>query len=121
MIKELNVLRELGAQKISEDTHIAVCYIQSIIHESFDGLTKIQFLGFISILEREYKEDLTALKIKGLEYFSEEENKESFDGKVFVIPQKKANYAGLYILIVLTIFTLAIYASFDFKSANESI
>lgn len=114
MSKDLKKLKSLGAQKIHEDTHIALRYVQSVIYESFEGLTKVQFLGFISILEREYQLDLSLLKIKGLEYFEDDAS----HGKVFVVPEKKTNFAALYIIIVIVIFSLAIYESFDFTKTN---
>jgi hypothetical protein len=117
MSKDLQKLKTLGAQKIHEDTHIALRYVQSVIHESFEGLTKVQFLGFISILEREYNLDLSSLKRKSLEYFEDEDTS---DDTVFMVTEKKTNFAGLYIVIVLLIFLFAIYESFDFTKTNVS-
>ena len=120
MLKELDALREIGAQRIYEDTHIALKYVQSVIHESFEDLEKIQFLGFVSILEREYKRDLSALREKGLEYFENEHVKESINPEVFVLPKTKISMTGIYIFIALAIFILAIYYSFDFTTQKES-
>jgi len=113
--KDLKKLKIIGAQKIHEDTHIALGYVQSVIHASFEGLTKIQFVGFISILEREYNLDLSALKARGISYFEEEETPRS---KVFVIPERKKSFTGLYVFIVLVIFSLAIYATVEYKKEN---
>ena len=121
MLKELDTLREIGAQKIYEDTHIALKYVQSVIHESFEGLDKIQFLGFVSILEREYKQDLSSLRKKGLEYFENEYVKEITNPEVFVVPKTKTNMTALYIFIALAIFIVAIYYSFDFSAQKESV
>ena len=112
MNKDLKKLKIIGAQKIHEDTHIPLSYVQSVIHASFEGLTKIQFLGFISILEREYDIDLSTLKAKGTSYFEEEE---PASPKVFVVTEKKRNFTGLYVFVVLLIFSLAIYATFEYK------
>lgn len=122
MLEELDTLKEIGAQKIHEDTHIALNYVQSVIHESFEGLTKIQFLGFISILEREYKQDLSDLRAKGIEYFEAEFVEDEINKGVFVVPKRNTKKTGLYIFIALSIFIVAIYFSFDFvqkKSTNE--
>jgi len=116
MGKELQRLKSLGAQKIHEDTHIALQHVQSVIHESFEGLTKIQFLGFVSILEREYQLDLSTLRTKGMNYFEEENIS---NPKVFVVPEKKTNFTALYIVIVLIIFSVAIYKSLDYNKANS--
>ena len=121
MLKELDTLREIGAQKIYEDTHIALKYAQSVIHESFEDLDKVQFLGFISILEREYKKDLSNLRAKGLEYFETQHVQESINPEVFTIPKTKTRMTGLYIFIALSIFIAAIYFSFDFSAQKKSV
>lgn len=118
MSKDLQRLKSLGAQKIHEDTHIPLSYVQSVIHESFEGLAKIQFLGFVSILEREYQLNLSALKIKGMNYLDEENLS---DEKVFIVPEKKTNFAGLYIVIAIIIFSLAIYKSLNYNKANLNL
>lgn len=45
-------LGTIGAQKINEKTHISKYHVQALLHNNFDDMTKIQFLGFVSILER---------------------------------------------------------------------
>lgn len=58
MSTDFEKLKNIGAQKIYEKTHIAVAKIENILNKSFDKFSKVQFRGFISILEREYKLDL---------------------------------------------------------------
>lgn len=58
MSEDLKKLKAIGAQKIYEKTHIARANIESILNKSFDKLPKVQFRGFIAILEREYKVNL---------------------------------------------------------------
>ena len=72
MSEGLEKLRSIGAQKIHEQTHIAHKYVQSLLHESFEGMQKVQLMGFLSILEREYDVDLSDLREKAQEYFSTE-------------------------------------------------
>ena len=96
-------LKEIGAQKIHEQTHIARGHVQALLHETFDDMTKIQFLGFISILEREYGVKLDALKSKGLEYFQDITHTTE-DNKVFITPKKKKNYSTLYIAVAAAMF-----------------
>ena len=66
MSSGLEKLRSIGAQKIHEQTHIARQHAQALLHESFDDMSRIHFLGFISILEREYSVDLSDLKAKAV-------------------------------------------------------
>ena len=109
MSEELDLLREIGAQKIYEDTHISLKHAQGVIHESFEGLTKVQFLGFISILEREYKQDLNTLKEKGLAYFEDEPVKEVSTTNVFIESPRAKSSAQIYIVVALFVFILVAY------------
>ena len=109
MSQELKKLKKIGAQKIHEDTHIALKYVQSIVRESFENLDKIQFTGFISILEREYNLNLSKLRNKGLAYFLDVNAHEGINKKIFVLPKKKTNFTWLYIIISVLIFTFAVY------------
>ncbi len=55
-------LQSLGANVIHEQTHIARSKLELVLNKSFSSLTRVQFMGFISILEREYGIDLTDLR-----------------------------------------------------------
>lgn len=61
-IKSFEDLQELGANSIHERTHIARAKLEQLLHKSFDGLNRVQFMGFVSILEREYGIDLEFLR-----------------------------------------------------------
>ena len=102
----LKKLQAIGAQKIYETTHISKQHVQAILHESFEDISKIQFIGFISILEREYNIELDDLKSKGLNYFSEFPQKDVKSETVFVTSKKKKNYSKFYIFFVLVIFVV---------------
>lgn len=124
MLEELKKLRDIGAQKIYEDTHISLKYVQSIIHESFEGLTKVQFMGFVSILEREYSQNLSGLRQKGIEFFDEEREENKIDSTVLRVTDKKKNFTSVYIVIILLIFAAAVYYSFGLtqeKSLHKKI
>ena len=86
----LQTLKDIGAQKIYEETHIPVEHVQAILYESFDGITKVHFMGFVSILQREYQVDLSALKEKGVAYYNEKTPSEvtSEDG-IFIAAKKE--------------------------------
>lgn len=119
--EELDFLRELGAQKIYEDTHISLKHAQSVIHESFEGLTKVQFLGFISILEREYNQDLSMLKEKGLAYFENEPMKEVSTRSVFVEPVRAKSLTPIYIIVALFVFIVVAYFTIGTDSSAPQV
>jgi hypothetical protein len=91
-------LRDIGANKIFEQTHIAKKFVEDILNENFASMNKIQFAGFISILEREYNLDLHELR----EAYNDKFNKaESKKGEPFVISaqegEKQSTNKNLYI------------------------
>lgn len=118
MNDNLNVLKELGAQKIHNDTHISKEHIQEILHETFDGLNAVQFTGFISILEREYNIDLSELKSQGLAYFGEKKPISIEDQKIFIAPQKQKNNTTLYVLIGILVFIATVYYKFSYVDSK---
>jgi len=104
----LEVLRDIGAQTIHNETHISREYVQAIIHETFDGLQSVQFMGFVSILERDYKVDLSELKAKAKIHFQEKLEKSE---QIFVSPIKKTSYTKLYMFLGIVLFLSFMYVS----------
>ncbi|RKV40110.1 sialidase [Helicobacter pylori] len=58
--KNLQILREVGVAEICKATRIASKNIHSILEKRYESLSKVHARGFIQILEREYKIDLSA-------------------------------------------------------------
>jgi hypothetical protein len=117
MEESLKILKDIGAQQIHKDTHIAKEHVQAIIHGSYDDLNNIQFLGFVSILEREYKVDLSELKNKAKEHFDEIASKSAEDPHVFVTPEREQNNATVYVALGIVIFLSVIYYSYGYLSS----
>lgn len=105
MSEGLEALKDIGVQKIHEATHISRVHVQAFLHQCFDDMTKIQFLGFVSILEREYGVDLSDIKAKALEDFDAVtlKTQEEDVAKVFV-SKKKRNLTIIYIATAIVIF-----------------
>jgi hypothetical protein len=47
-------LQALGSEKIHEKTHISRDKLELLLAKSYDKIGRVQFMGFLSILEREY-------------------------------------------------------------------
>jgi len=58
----LEQLQEIGAQSIADTTHIPIAHVENLLHERYEGFQKPQFFGFLSILEREFKVDLSDIR-----------------------------------------------------------
>lgn len=113
----LDKLKSIGVQKIHEATHIATTHIQAIFHENFEDMHHVQFLGFVSILEREYGVDLSDLKNKGEDYFNTRVKyaKSSQVYKVFT-NKKRKSLTAIYLTVALVVFIF-----FSFVSIRSSI
>ncbi|MCL4432365.1 MAG: hypothetical protein M1300_08595 [Epsilonproteobacteria bacterium] len=61
-MKTFEDLQNLGANVIHEQTHIARSKLELVLNKSFADLTRVQFMGFVSILEREYGIDLSGIR-----------------------------------------------------------
>jgi len=119
MSEGLIKLQEIGVQKISEQTHISKQHIQSLMQENFEALNKVQFLGFVSIIEREYELDLSALKEKGLKFYGEVESVKP--ASVFIERKSQKSSKGIYILVAFVIFIVAIYYNVDFAKIDIDV
>lgn len=111
---DLEKLRELGAHKIYEQTHIARRFVQDILNENFSTMNKIQFAGFISILEREYNVDLHELIDIYNDKFTEDESMEvpfvvSIQENVDKEKNKALYVAAPIVVLVVLIFFYNLY------------
>jgi len=80
-------------------------------------------MGFISILEREYKLSLEDVKKSGLEYFAANKADEIQNG-LFVMPEKTKQNKLPYIIVTIVVFLLVLFYSINSKSniqIDESI
>lgn len=70
MSEDLEKLRAVGVQKIHEKTHIARKFVQDLLDENYSSMNFVQYSGFLSILEKEYKLDLSAMKQKAKSHYN---------------------------------------------------
>lgn len=115
MTEGLNELEDIGAQKIHEKTHIPIEHIQAILHNSFDGFTKVQFVGFINILEREYNRDLSVLKRVGLAYLDDKDSEKS----LVISPSQNKSKTMFYIsFLIIAVAVTYMYRCSLFESES---
>ena len=104
------ILEENSVKAISKRTNISEDNIEMLLANDFDRLTKVKTLGFISIIEREYKADLSALKEQALAHYAEYNDEESIALGLPILEEKK----GKSKLFKLFVFLLLGYASWYF-------
>jgi hypothetical protein len=72
-------LQALGTEKIHEQTHISRDKVELLMNKAYEKIGRVQFMGYISILEREYGIDLSSIK---------EEYNEFYNNNIQILPPK---------------------------------
>lgn len=121
MSEAFETLKSIGVQKIYEDTHISRGDVEAILDKDYQLINQVQFLGFLSILQREYDLDLSSLRESALAYYKEEQITKSADHGVFVVAKKKKNATQTYLLVIIVIFLAAVILSFNFNSEDDTV
>jgi len=117
------ILEENTIKGISQKTKISEDNLENLLAANFDALKKIKTLGFISILEREYKADLSALREEALEHYSQGTEENNFT-VVIPIEEEKKGKSKLFLLVVLVLLVYAswyFFTQFDKKHLSELI
>lgn len=117
------ILEEHTIKSISQKTKISEENLENLLASNFDSLKKIKTLGFISILEREYKADLNALREEALTFYSEHREENGFTVALPVEEEKKGT-SKLFIFVVLILLGYAswyFFTQFDKKHLSELI
>lgn len=100
-------LQALGTEKIHERTHISRDKVELIFTKSYGDIGRVQFMGYLSILEREYGIDLSGIKEEYDEFFASHVGTAA--PKPSVILQSTSNskpkwvIAGILLIIVLMV------------------
>jgi len=116
------ILEENSVKAISKKTNIAENNLESLFAGDFEQLKKVKALGFISIIEREYKADLKSLREQALEYYSDALD-ESITLGLPAMEEKKGK-SKLFLLFVLLLLGYAswyLFTQFDKKELNGLI
>ena len=106
-----DILEEHSIAAISAKTNIAEDNIEALNASEFEKINRVKTLGFISILEREYKADLSKLKEEALAYY----NTHVKDTSVTLglpLPEEKKGKSKWFMLLVLLMIVYAIWYAF---------
>ena len=122
-------LQELGSDEIVSATHIPLAHVKNILNKELDTFQKPQFFGFISILEREYKIDLSGLKQEFLFTRAEKEapQEASFDvadsssklseNRKSLLQNKNIMYGAVAAFVAIALIVLT--SMIDFSPSKE--
>lgn len=117
------ILEENTIRSISQKTKISEDNLENLLAANFDPLKKIKALGFISILEREYNADLSALKEEALAFYSGEKEENGFTVGLPVDDEKRGK-SKLFLLLILALLAYAswyFFTQFDKNHLSELI
>ncbi len=118
-----DILEENSIKAISDKTKISEENLEYLFASDFDALNKVKTLGFISILEREYKADLSAVKTQAVEYYGDSRDSNLFPIGQPVMDEERSRPKGLIIFILLLLVASSWYffTQFDKKHLNDLI
>ncbi len=121
MSEDYEKLKKIGIQKIHEDTHISIVHIKAVLNEDYPAINKVQFFGFLSILEREYNLKLDTLHVNAAEYFKEQNSSSKSEAGVFVIPKKSKKFTQVYIVLIAIVFIGVVLFTLNYSSKDDKI
>ncbi len=100
------ILEENSVRSISEKTNISEENLEALFDKEFSLLKKVKTMGFISIIEREYHADLSALRKEAKSYYDEHQEDE---GVMFDIPlpERRGGHPKLKIFVVILLLGVA--------------
>jgi len=115
------ILEENSVKAISKRTNISEDNIEALLAGDFDKLKKVKTLGFISILEREYKADLTPLREQALSHYVQYNDVESIAFGLPITEEKKGKSKVflLFILLLLGYASWYFFTQFDKKQLSD--
>jgi cytoskeletal protein RodZ len=117
------ILEENSIKSMSQRTKISEDNLENLLARNFEVLMKTKALGFISILEREYKADLNALREEALAYYASHKEDHAFSVGVPMEEEKKGN-SKLFLVVVLVLLGYAswyFFTQFDKKHLSGLI
>lgn len=112
---DISILEELGLQEVSRKTHIETRFLKYMVNRDFSRLNRINTLGFVKILKREYNLDLKDWTDEFELYWSEHGYKKDsayeHNGSLFAQDQQEApkSKSGLIFLIILILLGAVFY------------
>jgi cytoskeletal protein RodZ len=112
------ILEENTIKSMSQKTKISEENLENLLAKNFDVLIKTKTLGFISILEREYKADLNALRNEALEYYASHNDQYSVSVARVPVEEEKRGSSKIFLVFVLALLGYAswyFFTQFDNK------
>ncbi|BBG64929.1 membrane protein [Hydrogenimonas sp.] len=113
------ILKQYGVDKVSAKTKIAKKNLVKLRDRDFEGFSKPQAFGFLSILQREYGDECTELKTALEVWFTEQKGGEKKEEIFISADERKSEpkYRGAIAVIILLL--LAAAALYFFRAGEK--
>ena len=106
------ILDENTISAISKKTNISEDNIDALMNADFDKIKRVKAMGFISILEREYKADLSKFKEDALAYYNQQKSDESVTLGIPMPAEEKKGKSKFLMFVVILLIIYAIWYAF---------
>ncbi|MDD3323574.1 MAG: hypothetical protein PHN38_00425 [Sulfurospirillaceae bacterium] len=116
---KIKALEKIGLREVSRKTHIEVKYLEYMVNGEFEKLNKINTLGFIKILSREYKLDLSEWVDAFNNYWYENRKDDELkNDKIFVVaPSAESAFRKIIVFFVfVSLISFCFVAYYIFQS-----
>ncbi|WP_200762732.1 hypothetical protein [Nitrosophilus alvini] len=125
MSNDLEKLKKIGIEEIHKRTYIAHRHIESLLEGDFSKFDKVQALGFVKIIEREFDVDLNELRNDIKSRFSEGadevKSRKVLEKKEKLSANKKPTFPFIAaVLIVLLAASVFLFYQNDVSDSVES-
>jgi len=101
------IFEENSIKSISQKTNISEINLDALMASEFGKLKRVKTMGFISIIEREFKVDLSPLREQALEYYKNNSEEMSVTMGLPLPEERKGTSIWFRLLILgLIIFTV---------------
>jgi len=110
---DIRVIEEIGLKEVSQKTHIEVKYLQSLVNSDFENLSKVTALGFVKIISREYKLDLSDWIDGANAYWDSIEESEE-KPKLFIAQKPRIFPKFMISLVFLIVLVAILYGAYIF-------
>ncbi len=111
-------LQALGTEKIYEQTHISRDKVELLMNKAYGKIGRVQFMGYISILEREYGIDLSGIKEEYNEFCTN--NAQIMAPKPSVILQASSSSKPKWIVAGIAVIALLMGGGYWLQSTLSS-
>ncbi|MBN2767672.1 MAG: hypothetical protein JXQ68_01095 [Campylobacterales bacterium] len=112
-----NLLEENSIESISKKTNISVDNLKRLVEHDFSDLKKVQALGFLSILERDYKVDVEALKQECREFFGDHKEEE-LSIPLYQVKEKSKSKWWFFVFLFLSLSAILLIIAYDYVKLN---